>query len=869
MSTLQPKEEDVFNVARQIADSESRRVYVEETCGNDLALRSRVFVLLQVHEEERSFLERLAKEPGSTVEKPIAEGPGTQIGPYKLIEKIGEGGFGVVFMAEQQQPIRRRVALKVLKPGMDSGQVVARFEAERQALALMEHPNIAHVLDGGQTATGRPYFVMELVKGIPITKYCDEQKLSPRERLALFIPICEAVQHAHQKGIIHRDLKPGNVLIASYDGKPSPKVIDFGVAKAMGQQLTERTLVTSFGGIVGTLEYMSPEQAEFNALDIDTRADIYCLGVMLYELLTGSTPLTKQRLKEAAITEVLRLIREEEPPTPSTRLGDSRESLASISAQRRLEPARLTKEVRGELDWIVMKCLEKDRSRRYETANGLARDIQRYLTEEAVEAGPPSARYKLRKFAHKHRKLLVVAAAFALLLAIGTAFSTWQAVRATIAERAAAEERDKVLREKERADEEAAISVAVNEFLRNDLLGQSDVHNQPTGVAREKDITARELLDCAAEKVSGKFAGQPRSEAAIRHTLGSAYEGLGLYPEAQQHFERSLELHKQSLGSDHPNVLECTNGLAMLLRSRGRSKEALPLFELVLDRRRASLGNAHLLTLTSLNNLGGVYLDLGRFDDAESVHREAVEGCRRTLGDLHRITLLSLNGLSVSYLYLGRVRDAEPLLREVVDGVENTLGKDHPFTLSCKRNLAGCYMDLRRYDEAEPLYRHALEIDRANLGEDHPNTLFSMNFVGLVLEARGRYEEAETVLTKVLELRRAKLSADHPDVLTSMGNLALVFKRLKKYVDAEALISKALEGRRTKLGDDHPDTLRSMNNLGELYVEMGRNVNAQPLFRDAAEGAKKRLGINHTQTQLYMKNLAALERPEPEQKQPD
>ena len=320
----------------------------------------------------------------------------------------------MVFMAEQQHPIRRRVALKVLKAGMDTRQVVARFEAERQALALMEHVGIARVLDGGETPSGRPYFVMELVKGIPITRFCDEHQLTPRERLALFVQVCQAVQHAHQKGIIHRDLKPTNVLVAAYDGKPVPKVIDFGVAKALGQQLTERTLVTGFGSIVGTLEYMSPEQAEFNAMDVDTRADIYSLGVLLYELLTGTTPLSSERLKLAAMTEVLRLIREEEPPKPSTRLSDSRDSLASISAQRRLEPASLTKEVRGELDWIVMKALEKDRNRRYETANGLARDIDRYLNDEPVEASSPGTAYRLRKFVRRNRGPVLAAS---LLLA--------------------------------------------------------------------------------------------------------------------------------------------------------------------------------------------------------------------------------------------------------------------------------------------------------------------------------------------------------------------------------------------------------------------------------------------------------------------
>jgi WD40 repeat protein/serine/threonine protein kinase len=438
----------VFETARHIHAPDARRLYIQQACGDDRNLHMRVEALLRVHDEAGAFLE----SPAVACVFPLGvnEGPGTQIGPYKLVEQIGEGGFGVVFMAKQQQPIRRTVALKILKPGMDTRQVVARFEAERQALALMDHPNIARVLDGGATALGRSYFVMELVKGVPITRYCDEHQLTPRERLILFATVCQAVQHAHQKGIIHRDLKPTNVLVAACDGKPVPKIIDFGVAKALGQPLTERTLVTGFGCIVGTLEYMSPEQAEFNELDIDTRADIYSLGVLLYELLTGTTPLTRERLKQAAMTEALRLIREEDPPKPSARLSASRASLASVSAQRKLEPVSLTRQVRGELDWIVMKALEKDRRRRYDTANSLARDIERHLNDEPVEACPPGTTYRLRKFARRNRKWLSAAAAVSLVLTAATAASSWLAIRATLAERVSAWERDRAEAEVER-----------------------------------------------------------------------------------------------------------------------------------------------------------------------------------------------------------------------------------------------------------------------------------------------------------------------------------------------------------------------------------------------------------------------------------
>src|SRR5262249_29611519 len=381
MATAEPKLRDIFSKAEECQSAEEQAAYLHQACQGDAELRAQLQELLQAHREAGSFLQEPSALRAATIDEPIREGPGMIIGAYKLIEQIGEGVMGTVGMALQTEPVKRPVALKLIKAGMDSRQVIARFEVERQALALMDHANIARVLDAGTTSTGRPYFVMDLVKGVPITRYCDEQHLTPRQRLDLFIPVCQAVQHAHQKGIIHRDLKPSNVLVALHDGKLAPKVIDFGVAKAAGQQLTEETLVTGFGAIIGTLEYMSPEQAEVNQLDIDTRSDIYSLGVLLYELLTGTTPLSRKRLKEVAILEMLRIIREEEPERPSTRLSTTDE-MPSIAANRGLEPRKLSGLVKGELDWIVMKALEKDRNRRYETANGFAMDIQRYLADE-------------------------------------------------------------------------------------------------------------------------------------------------------------------------------------------------------------------------------------------------------------------------------------------------------------------------------------------------------------------------------------------------------------------------------------------------------------------------------------------------------
>jgi WD40 repeat protein/serine/threonine protein kinase len=474
-------ERDLFMAALQVEDAAERAAYLKRACAGDDALRQRVDALLAALEQAGSFLQQpvrdprtmsAASPPGPSSGSDPAEGPGTVIGPYKLHEQIGEGGFGVVFMAEQQEPIRRKVAVKIVKPGMDSRQIIARFEAERQALALMDHPNIAKVLDGGATESGRPFFVMEFVKGIPFTKYCDDARLSVQERLALFMPVCHAVQHAHQKGIIHRDLKPSNILVCLYDGVPIPKVIDFGLAKAMYQPLTEHTLHTAQGLMMGTPLYMSPEQAELNNLDVDTRTDVYSLGVILYELLTGTTPLERKRFKEAAWQEMLRLIKEEEPPMPSMRLSGSG-TLPAVAAQRKLEPAKLTKLVRGDLDWIVMKALDKERGRRYETANGLGRDIQNYLADEPVEATPPSASYRLRKFARKHKKALVTTVAFAVLLLAGAVLSTLLTVWAIAAEGDAVEARDEA--------DKVATSAEADLYVARMNVAQTDWENANVG----------------------------------------------------------------------------------------------------------------------------------------------------------------------------------------------------------------------------------------------------------------------------------------------------------------------------------------------------------------------------------------------------
>jgi serine/threonine protein kinase len=859
MATDLQRVKEIFLAAVEKSSSPERQAFLQQACEADEELRRQVEALLRQHEQASGFLESpppgLAQTVGSdqgeagSPPSPAASGPkavGRRIGPYKLLQKLGEGGMGTVWVAEQLEPVKRLVALKIIKAGMDSAQVIARFEAERQALAVMDHPNIARVLDAGTTDTGRPYFVMELVKGIPITKYCDQEHQTPRERLELFIPVCQAVQHAHQKGIIHRDLKPSNVLIALYDGKPVPKVIDFGVAKATAQKLTERTVFTEVGQIVGTLEYMAPEQAELNNLDIDTRADIYSLGVILYELLTGSPPFTAKQLRSAVFTDMLRMIREVEPPRPSTRLSAS-EELPAIAANRKLEPRRLTKLVHGDLDWIAMKCLAKERNRRYETANGLAMDIQRYLADEPVLAGPPSVGYRLRKAVRRNKGRVQAAAIVLFVVLAGAVLSIWQAVRATQA--AAAERQAKNTAEKRLGQVEKAI----------DLIGSLFTGLDPQAEEKEgKPLRALlgERLDQATRELESDAVGDPLEVARLQMKLGACQVGLGYPQKAIPLFTKARATFTAERGFDHRDTLASMNHLASAYHYAGELREALKLFEETLQLRQRLVGPDHADTLTSMHNVAEACFALGRTQDAIQLHEQTLELRKAKLGHDHRDALVSMHSLAVSYNAAARFRDAIKLLEEALPLWRATLGQHHRETLRTMIGLANCYAAAGLSDEALRMRLDALPLLRTKLGPDHPDTLMCMDSLADSYAAPSQRGEALKLREEVLQLVKARFGRQHPRTLGAMNSLGISYWEAHRHQDALDLFQEVLAINKVRLGPDHPDTLKFMNNVAEGYRQTGRDEEALKLREETLRRMKVKLGPDNPSTIWAMHNLA-------------
>jgi serine/threonine protein kinase/tetratricopeptide (TPR) repeat protein len=858
MNARLPSLDDIFFAAREVTNAEDRAAYLDRVCGEDTELHRRVERLLAAQSKVGNFLESPPPSPTVSVNaETVTEGPGQSIGPYKLMEQIGEGGMGVVYVAEQHQPVRRKVALKIIKPGMDSKPVVARFEAERQALAMMDHPNIARVFDGGTTPSGRPYFVMELVRGIPITDYCDEQKLTIRERLELFVLVCRAVQHAHQKGIIHRDLKPSNILITLHDGVPVPKVIDFGVAKATGQSLTDKTVYTAFAQLIGTPLYMSPEQVELSGLDVDTRSDVYSLGVLLYELLTGTTPFDAETLRNVAFDELRRIIREQEPQSPSVRLSSLGATLTTVSARRNVNARRLGPSLRGEVDWIVMKALEKDRRRRYETANDFASDVMRYLTDQPVEACPPSVWYRVRKFASRNRVALATSTVVATVLVLGTAVSTWMAIRATRAERAARQERDAATAAREaealsrkRAEEaektartEGEKAKAINEFLVKDLLvragerGRDDNLLLQAGLRKDKDaaagrLTLREALDRAAEKVGERFRDLPLVEAALRITISDTYHGVSAWTECRTQAAAALAIYERTKGSLTAEALNATRRLGDALDHENKYSEAEPLLRKSLDGLRRVQGEEHSDTLEARENLAVLYFDERKFAHAETLLVKVLEGRRRILGEEHPDTIRSMYNLAGVYKEQMKFAQAEPLLVKVLEIGRRVQGEAHLDMLTAARQLGHLYLMNREFARSIPLLEDVLRWSRDKLGPDHPDTLDTMDNLGDSYLEAGRLKEATDLLEQAWARvrKRPDLPADLFAVISQ--NLGEAYQRAGQFANAESLYREALGTVRQRHKEASSDSAFLQVLLAGNLLEQQRYAEAEPVLRE-------------------------------------
>ena len=826
MSTPNQHEEALFQAALNLPPKD-RDAYLGGACGEDAQLRGRIVErLFQADRATCDTADESPTSPSTTmgaipfVQETPGEKPGDTIGRYKLIEKIGEGGFGVVYVAEQKEPLRRRVAVKVIKLGMDTKQVIARFEAERQALALMDHPNIAKVLDAGATDTGRPYFVMELVRGIMITQYCDREQLGTKERLDLFIQVCHAIQHAHQKGIIHRDIKPSNILVTlQEDGRPTPKVIDFGIAKATaGQTLTDKTVFTAFEQFIGTPAYISPEQAEMSGLDIDTRSDIYSRGVLLYELLTGKTPFDAKELIQAGLDGMRRIIREKEPAKPSTRLStlDAQEQ-TTVAKRRQSEPPKLIHLVRGDLDWIVMKALEKDRTRRYETANGLTADIQHHLRNEPVVARPPSNLYLLQKLGRRHKLAFAAGIAVAAALLVGFGIYTWL----FLAERAA----------RQRAD-------LTEQFLLDVLNGVG-----PSVALGRDTALLREILDKTAERVGKDLSHQPEVEANLQATLAKVFLAIGQFPKAEATARRALALRQAILGKEHRDVAALLNFTATTLYEQGKLADAESLQRQALTMRRKLLGNAHADIAESLNNLSLTLLDEHRLAEAEDLQRQALAMTRKLLGNEDPSVANSLNNLANILRAEHRLTEAESLQREELVLSRKRLQSEDPDLVTSINNLALLLRDEGKPAEAESLAREALAIRRKVLEAEHPDVAVSLVTLARVLSDRANLVEAETLAREALRIRRKALSEDNPDLAISLDDLARILRSQRKLAEAKTLFREALALRK-KLARGPPSSMpAALDELAAAFNQLTMTLLADQKFTEAESLALECLAL--------------------------
>ncbi|MEX0641790.1 MAG: protein kinase [Pirellulales bacterium] len=857
----------IFADALACDSPEARAALLDGACGDDTALRAEIEALLKAHHEAGDFLKgRDSPADCASIAEVACQAPGTIIGPYKLLEPIGEGGMGVVYLAEQQTPVHRRVALKIIKPGMDTRQVIARFEVERQALALMDHPNIARVLDAGATDSGRPYFVMELMPGVPITEYCDQNHLTARQRLELFLPVCHAVQHAHQKGIIHRDIKPTNVIVTLHDGQPVPKVIDFGVAKAIRQRLTEKTLFTSFHQMVGTPLYMSPEQAEISSTDVDTRSDVYSLGALLYELLSGTTPFDSERLRESPYDEIRRIIREEEPPRPSTQFRNLGDARTAVADKRRIDPDRLYRILRGDLDWIVMKALEKDRARRYETADALARDIQRFLADQPVEACPPSAAYRFRKYARRNRVALLTALLVSAALVTGIVVSTWQAIRAREAERAAQAAQQDEARQRTEADEQRA------QALANYRRARSAIDAYFTLVSEDKllDVPAlqplrKDLLESALQFYKD-FTLEHTNDPELLVDLATTYMRLSeIYHSVDRNDDAVAAIDRavvviEHLRRDFPDDRAHHRKLAGYWKGFRRSKTRMEMpkdpeaafgaltrlidaLQALADENPDELGfqsdiaalchrTGDLLTSEGKTAKGVPYFERAR-DILEKLTKAQPEVAERR-ADLAR----AYQHLAARLPLIRQKKEAVAAAREGL-ALREQLVAEFPAVPQYRAELAyssvqyGSFIVAQNRPDAEKLYRRGLDLSES-LAREYPGTLLYdqqfaralVEWAGFVMAGGDPSESQQAVRSLLVQLDAivAKQPSDpslRHEIALSLSNLAgRLWGQASMLTLQEELFRRALE-LYSQLAVDLPENSSSLAQAGHVSRQLG------------------------------------------------
>jgi serine/threonine protein kinase len=797
-----------------------REDFLRQACDGDDSLHREILSLLSSFDGAGTFLEDCpAADLLSAQSRAMA---GRRIGAYRIIREIGHGGMAVVYLGERDdQNYRKLVAIKMVKPGIGSEQVLQRFRNERQTLAALDHSNIVKLLDGGSSEDGSPYLIMEYVEGLPIDQYCDQNHLSIADRLRLFRSVCAAVQYAHQSLVIHRDLKPGNILITK---EGLPRLLDFGIAKLLNPECLQTPLVTRMDGRPMTPEYASPEQVRGDP--VTSATDIYSLGVLLYEILTGDLP---YQVAESSWREIERLVCESEPARPSTRVGTDRERLKTTAEMRRAEPNQLVRSLRGDLDWIAMKALEKEPSRRYATASEFSADIGRYLSHEPVLARPPSAAYRAGKYVRRHPVGVTVAAGLVLLLVSFAGVQAFQLRRIT--------------RERDRANR-------VTEFMEA-MFKVSDPSE-----ARGNSITAREVLDKESKDIDTGLSHDPELQAQMMHVMGDVYRNLGLFPRAQILFQRSADIRRKVLGPENADTLRSIDDLAWILNQEGHSADAEKLQRETVDGRRRVFGTQNLDTLKSMSNLAWTLDREGHYVEAERLEREVIDIRRRVLKTDDRETLAAMNNLGAILSHEGRYPESEKLKRETLDLRRRIEGPEHPDTLTAMNNLATILEREGHYGEAEKLQRETLALQRRILGPEHPDTLRSMNNLGRVLFDENRLTEAEQLQREALGAKQRVLGPEHQDTLWAMNNLAVTLRQESHFAEAEALQRQALEIQRRVLGPEHQDTLSNMDGLAGTLRSEGHYSEAEKLERQALDALTRLRGPEHPFTLAAIDQLA-------------